>query len=325
MYKLHFNSILSSKNIFSNVCISPKATYIITLLLVMILSLPSCKKNVQSAGPKYGDEPAEKLISRYHFAIHPLHNPVMLMRAYQPLLDYLEKNMKGVHFNLETSTDYADFEMKYKKRIPAFILPNPWQTLQAIQSGYNVIATAGDATDFKGLIIVRKDANIKIPSDLKGKSVSYPSQTALAACIMPQYFLYQHGVDVNKDIENHYVGSQESSIMNVFLKMTAASATWPAPWRSFKKRYPKEAAELIVKWETEPLINNSVMVRNDVPKEVWKPVQKHLVHLNGTLEGKEILSTMEISRFIIATNNDYYIVQNYVDKFERDVRKIDQK
>ena len=68
-----------------------------------------------------------------------------------------------------------------------------------------------------------------------------------------------------RDIENRYVGSQESSIMNAYLGQTAAGATWPPPWRAFQKEHPREAAELKVIWETESLVNNSVMVRDDVP------------------------------------------------------------
>lgn len=51
-----------------------------------------------------------------------------------------------------------------------------------------MIAMAGDPKDFKGIFLVRIDSGIKVPADLKGKAVSYPSPTALAACIMPQYF-----------------------------------------------------------------------------------------------------------------------------------------
>ena len=233
----------------------------------------------------------------------------MLMRSYQPLMDYLNKKIKGTEFILEASRDYASFEEKYKKRKPEFLLPNPWQTLQAIKSGYTVIAMAGEPEDFKGIFIVRKDGGISKPADLIGKAISYPSPTALAACIMPQYFLYTHGININKDITNQYVGSQTSSIMNVYHKKTAAGATWPPPWRSFQKTQPNQAAQLKVIWETEPLINNSVMVRNDIPSNIRNQVQKLLTDLNKSKEGKNILENMETARFILATNKDYNLVQ----------------
>ena len=44
----------------------------------------------------------------------------------------------------------------------------------------------------------------------------------LAATMMPQYYLHTHGIDVNRDVETRYVGSQESSILNVLRGHVAA-------------------------------------------------------------------------------------------------------
>lgn len=194
-----------------------------------------------------------------------------------------------------------------------------------MDTGYSVIAMAGEPKDFKGIFIVRKDGDISEPSDLKGKAISYPSATALAACIMPQYFLHAHGININKDIENRYVGSQESSIMNVYYKKTVAGATWPPPWRAFQKEHPKEAAELKVIWETEPLINNSVMVRDDVPAEIREQVQKYLLELHETEQGKAILTGIETARFRSATDKDYDVVRAYIVRFENEIRKVTTK
>jgi phosphonate transport system substrate-binding protein len=246
------------------------------------------------------------------------------MQAYQPLVDYLNARLNGAHIILEASRDYANFEEKFRDRKPEFILPNPWQTLQAIKVGYTVIAMAGEPDDFKGIFIVRKDRDIQSPRELNGQSVSYPSPTALAACIMPQYFLHSHGIDVNTDIENRYVGSQESSIMNAYMGLTAAGATWPPPWRAFQTDHPQEASELMVIWETEPLINNSVMVRNDIPIPIAEQVLKLLVELEDATEGISILTGMETAGFIPATNRDYDIVLQYISRFEREVRPVEE-
>ncbi len=294
-------------------------------ILALIVLFSGCKPKPQPSGPKYGESPVSQTKQVYHFAVHPLHNPAKLLESYQPLVDYLNGKLTGVQFALEASRDYANFEQKYKDRKPELILPNPWQTLQAIKSGYTVIAMAGEPADFKGIFIIRKDGGIREPADLKGKAVSYPSPTALAACIMPQYFLHTHGINVNTDIENRYVGSQESSIMNVFLKKTTAGATWPTPWRSFQKEYPKEASQLYQIWETESLVNNSVMARNDIPSDIRDQIQKLLIGLNETEQGRAILAGMVTARFIPAINKDYDAVQNYINRFEKEVRKVASK
>jgi phosphonate transport system substrate-binding protein len=296
------------------------------LHLVLAGSLCSgCNQAPEVTGPRLGDRPPEAGLPVYALAVHPLHNPAKLVQAYQPLVDVLNSRLQGARLVLEASTDYANFEVKYRTRKPGFLLPNPWQTLQALPLGYHVIAMAGEPADFKGIFVVRKDSGLKQPAELKGQAVSYPSPTALAACIMPQRFLHDHGINVNTDIENRYVGSQESSIMNAFLKLTAVGATWPPPWRAFQKEHPQEAAELMVLWETEPLINNSVMARDDVPAAVTEQVRALLLGLGGTPEGEPILAGMETARFLPATDTDYDVARQYVARFEREVRRVEKR
>ncbi|NOU47754.1 MAG: PhnD/SsuA/transferrin family substrate-binding protein [Bacteroidales bacterium] len=291
-------------------------------ILFLFFTISACGRVSESNGPKYSATPANDTIQIFHFAVHPLHNPTMLLQTYQPLIDYLNKNLTGAKIILEASKDYATFEQKFYNRKPGFILPNPWQTMQAIKAGYHVIAMAGDPADFKGIFIVRKDGGIHEPVDLKGKTVSYPSPTALAACIMPQDFLYRHGIDVNNDIINAYVGSQESSIMNVYLKKSSCGVTWPTPWRAFQRNHPQEASELKVIWETEPMINNSVMVRDDVPLNIREFVIEKLVVMHNTEQGMKILNEIETKRFYNANNADYEIVQHFIDRFEKEIRKV---
>ncbi|MCK9386896.1 MAG: phosphate/phosphite/phosphonate ABC transporter substrate-binding protein [Sulfuritalea sp.] len=298
---------------------------IIVVLALMLAGLAGCSREPESRGPQVGTGPSSSGAPVYRFAVHPLHNPAKLLRAYQPLVDSVNSRLQGVRLSLEASRDYASFEEKYLARKPDFILPNPWQTLQAEKVGYRVIAMAGEPQDFTGIFVVRRDSGLKLPADLKGKAVSYPSSTALAACIMPQYFLHSHGININADIQNRYVGSQESSIMNVYLKLTAAGATWPTPWRAFQKEHPKEAAELEVIWETEPLVNNSVMVRDDVPAPVAEQVRALLLGLEATPDGKSVLAGMETARFLPASDRDYEVVRQYVSRFEKEVRAVERK
>jgi phosphonate transport system substrate-binding protein len=290
-----------------------------------VATLAACSREGESVGPQYGSGPPLPGVAGYRLAVHPLHNPAKLTQAYQPLIDALNERLQAARLSLEASRDYANFEEKYRAAKPEFLLPNPWQTLQAMRFGYHVIAMAGDAEDFKGLFVVRKDGGVRDIADLKGKAVSYPSRTALAACVMPQYFLHRQGIDVNADIENRYVGSQESAIMNVHLRLTAAGVTWPPPWRAFQKEHPQEAAELEVRWETESLINNSVMVRNDVPAAVAEQVRALLLGLDASPSGKAILAGMETARFHPAADADYDVVRRYVDRFEREVRPVDER
>ncbi|NJD07360.1 MAG: phosphate/phosphite/phosphonate ABC transporter substrate-binding protein [Methylococcaceae bacterium] len=299
-----------------------RRTGLVVAIFLVLAGLPRWSDEPPPSGPQVADLPPDAAAAVYRLAVHPLYNPAKLIEAYQPLVDYLNQRLPRIRLMLEASRDYGNFEEKYANRRPEFLLPNPWQTLQAMKSGYRVIAMAGDPTDFKGIFVVRTDSDLVRPVDLKGKAVSYPSPTALAACIMPQFFLHQHGVDVIADLDNRYVGSQESSIMNAYLGLTAAGATWPPPWRAFRRDHPTEAASLKVIWETESLVNNSVMARDDVPQSVVMELAGLLVSLETGTEGQAILAGMETARFLPATDVDYEPVRRYISRFEAEVRPV---
>lgn len=294
--------------------------------LLLLALLGGCERSPgEVAGPRYGAAPTVPAVPVYRLAVHPLFNPEKLTAAYQPLLDRLNRQLPGVRLELEASRDYAAFEAKVRARGPEILLPNPWQTLVAQEAGYRVIGMAGDAEDFKGIFIVRKDSPVQRPADLVGQAVSYPAPTALAAAMLPQYYLSRHGVNVQRDLDNRYVGSQESSIMHVYLQQVAAGATWPPPWRAFQKDHPQEAAQLRVIWETPPLLNNSVMVRQDLPESFRTALQQALLALEADEEGRAILAGMQTRRFHPANDLSYAPVRDFIRRFEADVRPVEPR
>jgi phosphonate transport system substrate-binding protein len=258
----------------------------------------------------------------YTFGIHPLHNPNRLHEVFGPVMEYLSANIEGASFKLEASRNYAAYDEKLYAGKFEFSLPNPFQTINSLERGYHVFGKMGDDDNFRGIILVRKDSGIEKIDDLKGKAVSYPAPTALAATMMPQYYLQTHGLDVMKDLDNRYVGSQESSVMNVFLKDTVAGATWPPPWNAMVKERPELAEQMEIKWQTEPLPNNGLVARNDIDAALVERVAGLLTTMHNSAEGKVMLERMELSRFERATDASYKPVVDFVELFSKTVRKV---
>jgi len=224
-------------------------------------------------------------------------------------------------FELDTSNDYADFERKLRERKADFGLPNPYQAHLARGWGYQVIARMGNHEVFKGIFIARKDSPIQKPSDLRGKVVSYPAPTALAAAMMPQLYLQNHGVDVETELTNQYVGTHNSAIMNAYLGQSAVGVTWPTAWRGFQQSNPKEAAELKVLWETPKLIQNAVIAKDDLPPAVKDQVRALLVGLQGSANGQALLGGIDTDNFIESTNQDFSVVEEFLKEFNTKVKK----
>ena len=292
-------------------------------ILFIALSLVNCsEENNSSYEPQHSKTPPLLKNKIYIFGIHPLHNPKRLFEVYQPMVDYINRRIKGSQLRLEASRNYAYFDKKLFSGYFHIALPNPYQTVISLQKGYRVFGKMADDENFRGIILVRKDSGIEEVSDLIGKKVSYPAPTALAATMMPQWYLYKNGLNINRDISNLYVGSQESSIMNVFLGKSAAAATWPPPWKAFIKQRPEIAEQVIIKWETKPLLNNALVVREDVPPALVSQISKIIFSLHKSKKGRKILQAMELSRYESATDETYIPIQQFLDTFEDEVRLI---
>jgi phosphonate transport system substrate-binding protein len=120
------------------------------ILTGLLLALLGCTDNSeQSYAPVFTEHKTS--IKHYQFAIHPLHNPMHLYEVFNPLMAYFNQHIKGVEFSLEASKNYASFNEKLKNQSVAFALPNPYQTLLAIDKGYKVIAKMGDDENFRGI------------------------------------------------------------------------------------------------------------------------------------------------------------------------------
>ena len=297
-------------------------TFFYIVCLSIVFALGCDNPTSQRYMPEYGKKPPER-VTHYVIGVHPLHNPQRLHEVFGPVTTMLTEKIHGVDFSIEASRNYAAFDKKLYAGKFEFALPNPYQTVRSLKHGYKVFGKMGDDDNFRGIILVRKDRGINNVVDLKGRTVCFPAPTALAATMMPQYFLYEYGLDVNKDIDTNYVGSQESSIMNVFLGHAAAGATWPPPWKALAKERPQLPAELEVKWQTDPLPNNGLVVREDVPHAIVEQVAHILFHLHETETGAEILKRMELSRFEPATDETFQPVIKFLEKFNTNVRSIE--
>lgn len=249
--------------------------------------------------------------------IHPYLNAQKTFLAYEPILAYLEKKSNGIHFRLETSLDYADFERKLYYGHFDVALPNPYQTLKAVEHGYRIVAKVKPNSEFRGIIIARKDSRIRFVEQLRGKGISFPASTALAATMMPKWFLYQRGLNVDKDSSPRYVGSQYSSIMNAYSGDSVAAATWPSPWKTWQEENPKKAAQMEVIWETPALVNNSLVVRSDLNVSIVQKIVESLCALDKHPKGIELLKSTGFEGFERASDRTYTPVKEFLQRYEQ--------
>lgn len=250
------------------------------------------------------------------FGVHPLHNPQRLDAAFGPIAADLSSHC-GVDVRLEASRSYAVFEQKLAARELDVALPNPYQTLRALEAGYLVVAKMDNDEQFRGILLVRAGLEGRPLAALRGGRIAFPAPTALAAAMMPQLLLAEAGLVAGRDYEAVYVGSQESSIMAAFDGDVDAAATWPPPWSALSRERPNVAAALRVAASTAPLPNNSVVVRDDLDPGIARCLVAELVALRTHGQSAELLGRAGVEGFVVADAASYAPVVEFVARFER--------
>lgn len=284
------------------------------ILLAATLTMACGERQDRAYEPVYSTTAQEER-KEYIFGIHPQRNPERLHAVFGPLIDYLNERVRDVRFVFEASRNYDIFDHKIETRRFQFVLPNPYETLLAIEHGYRVFAKMGSDADLRGLIVVRRDSGIESVDQLRGKAMGFPAPTALAATMLPKHFLFTRGLDYRRDLEVRYVGSMESSLMNVYMGNVAAGTVYPPAWRMFLKERPAIAAALHIVWETESLPNNSVMARDDVPPALVAQVRKSLMAMPETPQGRQVLALMDLTQFEAASDNTYDLVRGFLEQY----------
>ncbi|MEA3208804.1 MAG: hypothetical protein QOE70_1861 [Chthoniobacter sp.] len=280
--------------------------------------LAACTKPPIEQMPEYSEQPAVPMQkAEYIFLPLPISNPAKLFEVFQPLVDLVNAQATDFVLKMESSQNYVDFEHKIATRRVHFVLVNPYQTMRSETHGYKVFGKMGDDDRFRGLMVVRKDSGIQEVNDLRGAPISFPAQSAVAACMMPKLFFKQHGLDVETEAQPQYVGSQESTLANVAQGLTRAACVWQPAWDGFVQDQPEVAAQLEVKWQTDPLINNGFVVRDDVPEAHLRVVSEIIFGLHTHTAGREILARLKLSRFEPANSATYDPIRDFLKTFEQ--------
>ncbi len=292
--------------------------YFSVLILVLAVVVSCQGKHADSNTPIFADKPVneEKV---YIFSTHPLFSEQRVFKLFAPIMDRINALAENSEFRvrIETAPTYEEYEEQLYAGRYDISLPNPLQTLKSLEYGYRVFGKVKGDQQFRGIILARRPDRIRRFDQLYGLTASFPAQTALAACMMPGYFLFENGVDVRTDIDAVFTGNQESTIMSLASGVSGIAVTWPPPWELYQETHPESAALLEVVFETPPLVNNGLVAKSETPGFVLEKIKSILFSLHEDAYGRAVLASMNYEGFEAADNLTFNPVADFLFKYYR--------
>jgi phosphonate transport system substrate-binding protein len=231
------------------------------------------------------------------------------MRKFTPIASYLEKKL-GMKVEFTPVSDYpAAVEVLVNKKVDLVWFGGFTHVQAQLRSGGKIvpIAQREEDTRFQSVFIAKTDSGIKTLADMKGKQVSFGSQSSTSGHLMPRSFLLQAKIDPEKDFKRiAYSGAHDATIASVVSGKVDAAALDVTVWRKFVAENKVDTKAVDVFFTTPTFFNYNWSVHADMPVDLRNRIQKALLDLDpATPEGKEILGLNRATRYIPTSPDNY--------------------
>ena len=238
----------------------------------------------------------------------PDESPTELARKAMPLMKYLESKL-GMKVEFTPVTDYAAaVEAVVNKKIDMAWFGGFTFVQANVRSGGKIIPLVQRAEDEKfRSVFITSDPAIKTLADLKGKDVSFGSQSSTSGHLMPRSFLLEQGVNPDKDLRRvAFSGAHDATIAAVASGKVQAGALNISVWEKFVADKKVDTSKVRVFYTTPPYFDYNWSVHADMPAATRQKIVDALVALNvDTPAGKEILELQRATRFVPTKVDNY--------------------
>ena len=181
--------------------------------------------------------------------------------------------------------------------------------IQAQQrSGGKVIPLVQREEDekFRSVFITTEPA-IKALADLKGRNVSFGSQSSTSGHLMPRSYLLAAGIDADKDFKRvAYSGAHDATVAAVASGKVDAGALNISVWEKLVADKKVDPAKVRVFYTTPAYFDYNWTVHADMPAPLREKLTRAMLDLSAaTPEGKQVLELQRATRFIPTRVENY--------------------
>jgi phosphonate transport system substrate-binding protein len=231
------------------------------------------------------------------------------VRKFTPLALYLEQAL-GMKVQFTPVTDYpAAVESLVNKKVDLVWFGGFTFVQASIRSGGRIIPLAQreEDTRFQSVFIAKTNAGISTLSHMKGKQVSFGSQSSTSGHLMPRSYLLQAGIDPDRDFKRiAYSGAHDATIASVVSGKVDAAALDITVWKKFVNENKVDTQTVNVFYTTPTYFNYNWSVHADMPPELREKIKAALLALNpATPAHAEILKLNRATRYVPTVAENY--------------------
>jgi len=238
--------------------------------------------------------------------------PTELQRKFKPLGEYLEKKT-GMKVEFTPVTDYAASVEGLINHKLDMVWFGGFTFIQAKdRSKGQVVPLVQRVEDekFRSVFVTTSPAIQKL-EDLKGKTLSFGSESSTSGHLMPRSFLLAAKIDPDSDLKRiAFSGAHDATVAAVAGGKVDAGALNISVWEKLVGEKKVDPAKVRVFYTTPTYYDYNWTVRADMPAELKKKITDAFLALDpNTPEGKQILDLQRASKFIPTRAENYNAIE----------------
>lgn len=239
----------------------------------------------------------------------PDESPTELARKFAPLGQYLESKL-GMKVEWTPVTDYAAAVETVVNRKIDLAWFGGFTFVQAnVRSGGKIVPLVQREEDekFRSVFITDAKSSIHKLEDLKGKTLSFGSQSSTSGHLMPRSFLLAAKINPDVDLKRvAFSGAHDATIAAVASGKVDAGALNISVWEKFVAEKKVDPTQVRVFYTTPPYYDYNWSVHADMPKALQDKIKAAFLALDpATPSAKEILGLQRATRFIPSKPENY--------------------
>lgn len=253
-----------------------------------------------------------------NFGVIPRDNPRLLYEKYQPLIDYLSEKTP-YKYELVLKKNYEDTvkAIGNNEIDIAFFGPLTYLEAHLKYGAVCILKPRGNdgSASYRSVVITKKDSDIKVIADLKGKTFAFSASKSTSGNLVPRYLLASSGIHL-KDFSKYTNFDYHDSVVKAVLKGQYDAG---AVRDSVAKKYIKLGVRAIA--ESERIPTGPLVAGQGTQRAVTENIKKALLELNpdNTTHQKVLKRLDEDFRngFEDASDTDYRGIREKINAVPR--------
>lgn len=292
-----------------------KMKYFSLLFFLFILINSSCQKNSDDKKIKVDLSNREQIHSlpgesgqSLRAAVAAMISPEENFFYYNKIFDYVyRKTGKKIIFKQGKSYQEVNELLRLQELDFAFICSGAYvEAEEEFDAEILAVPLIKGESNYYAYIIVRNDSGLARFEDLKGYDFAFTDPLSNTGCLYPRYLVKKMNLSEDMFFSRViYTYAHDYSIQAVENKIVDAASVDSIIFDYIKANNPQKVSNLKIIKKSEPFGMPPVVVHPKIESDLKRELQSVFLNMSTDPQGKEILSHLDIDRFVLGEDSEY--------------------